>query len=364
MLVAMTCTGPDGTTPISTVVENSRVSAPYLSASVDLRVEAGDGAARLSEIVAIEAGDDGTLYVLDYIEQQLVSFDRDGNHRWSVGGRGQGPGEFGAAAGLAIDEQGKIWVWDPREQRFTVFRGDGSLDRTFPRPTVGQLNPWPGGFAADGRLIDWAVSHLEGPLGRTALRPVATSVPTLDTVSFPPITFSRRLRANGRTGVPFGPGVVVSLDRSGGILFSHTEAYRIFFRSFHGDTLLIFSLEDDPAPVTAAELDSVVGLSRTLPGEYWLDPDEVPVVKPVVRRIFATEDGSRIYVVPDVRQYQAGSVLDAFDAFGVFIGRYLLPVPLEVTYPVPIARGDLVFYASLDPVTGLPTVLGVRLKGL
>lgn len=361
MLVALACTSPGGTTPASTEVENARVEAPLRSASVDLRIDAGNDAARLSEIVALEVGEAGTLYVLDYIEQRLLSFDKDGNHRWSAGGRGQGPGEFGGAAGLAIDPQGKVWVWDPREQRFSVFRSDGTLEGTFPRPTVGQLNPWPGGFASDGRLIDWAVKHQEAPPGRTMLRPVATSIPGLDTVSFPAVEFTRELRANGRTGVPFGPGLVVSLDRAGGLLFAHTEAYKIFFRSLDGDTLLRFSLQDDPKPVTTEELDSVIRLSRTFSPDLWLDPGQVPEVKPVIRRIFATPDGARTYVVPDVSGYAVGSVLDVFDAAGVFIDRYLLPEPLEVTYPLPVARGGFVYYASIHPVTGLAALLRVRI---
>ena len=263
-LVLLGCDGGEGTSWPSGEVQNGRVEAPAIEVGFDLRIGPDEGGVLLSDVVGLEVGAKGQIYVLDYVEQVLHAFDEAGAHLWTAGGRGQGPGEFGGAAGLAIDPDGRVWVWDPRGQRFSVFDSDGTLVQTHPRQVRGQWHPWPGGFTAAGSLVDWAVEHLETTPRRTRFSPVVTTFPGGDTTWLPPIEYRRLVRANGRTGIPFAPGVVVSKDGDRGLLFAHTETYRIFERSLEGDSLRRFSVEQEGKPVTQAEIDSVVVASRAL----------------------------------------------------------------------------------------------------
>jgi hypothetical protein len=190
---------------------------------------------------------------------------------------------------------------------------------------------------------------------------VVTTFPGGDTTWLPPIEYRRLVRANGSTGIPFAPGVVVSMDGDRGLLFAHTETYRIFERSLEGDTLRRFSVEEGGKPVTQAELDSVVDASRAFSPDLRLEPTQIPHFKPVILRVFATPDGARTYVVPDLEGHPAGSVIDAFDPSGRHIGRYRLPEPVSMPFPRPVAQGDFVYYASKDPMTDLPSILRVRI---
>jgi len=361
VLALLGCIGEEATSWPSEEVQNARVEAPANEVGVDLRIGPDGGRALLSDVIALEVGAEGQIYVLDYLEQALHAFDEAGAHLWTAGGRGQGPGEFDGAAGLAIDPDERVWVWDPRYQRFSVYDSDGTLVQTHPRRVRGTLHPWPGGFTAAGSLVDWAVEHFGSNPRRTRFFPVATTFPGGDTTWLPPIEYRRQVSANGRTGVPFAPGVVVSMDGDRGLLFAHTETYRILVRSLAGDTLRRFSVEEQGRPVTRAELDSVVDLSSAFSPDLRLEPTQIPRVKPLILRVFATPDGSRTYVVPDLEGHPAGSVLDAFDPGGRHIGRYRLPEPVSMPFPRPVARGEFVYYASKDPTTDLPSVLRVRI---
>lgn len=365
LLAAVACSSPsaDSTPAVRPTPDNPVVTGPLLIPQVTLRITGTDGPSQLSDIVALEVGDDGTIFVFDYLEQRVMAFDAEGNHRWNAGRQGQGPGEFAGASGLALGGEGRVWVWDSRMMRFTSFSPEGELVETYPRPVSGSLLPWPGRFGSDGRLIDWNVTNLDDPPGRSLLRPIATVPETGDTVAMPAVEHTRELRSNGRTGMPYGPGVVLALDQVGSIWFAHTDEYRVYQRSLEGDTLLSFTLEVEPAPVTAEELDSVVAESRAFSTDLWVEPDQVRRAKPVVRRIFATPDGCRVYVIPEVAGHALGSILDVFDGEGVMIGRYAMEEPIAVPFPVPVARGEDVWYVTLDPVTDVPVVLRVRLPG-
>lgn len=76
----------------------------------------------------ILATSDGVV-VLDVGTLQLMSFDRDGTRRWTVGHKGNGPGEFARPVDLALMPGGDIAVLDPDNSRVSVFGADGRYKR-------------------------------------------------------------------------------------------------------------------------------------------------------------------------------------------------------------------------------------------
>lgn len=76
--------------------------------------------------------DQGNVYVFDYGDMRVKSFNPDGTLAGKYGeGRGQGPGEFANPTDLKVDGDGNIWVADPVTSRVTVFNQDGSLQNTY-----------------------------------------------------------------------------------------------------------------------------------------------------------------------------------------------------------------------------------------
>lgn len=70
---------------------------------------------------------DGNVYVTDTLNNRVEIFDADGNFVSLFGKHGDGPGCFARPKGIAVDSDGHIWVADEMEDRLQVFNKDGQL---------------------------------------------------------------------------------------------------------------------------------------------------------------------------------------------------------------------------------------------
>ncbi len=102
--------------------------------AVDTVAVLGDGTAEgsvFSEIVRIELDPDGGGFFLLTQEFSLVQiFSRDGEFESSLGGPGEGPGEFDFPQAHRFDEEGRLHVIDPLLGRISVFNRALELDHT------------------------------------------------------------------------------------------------------------------------------------------------------------------------------------------------------------------------------------------
>jgi sugar lactone lactonase YvrE len=70
---------------------------------------------------------EGNLYVCDTLNDRIESFDADGKFIRTFGKNGDGPGYFARPKGIAIDGDGHIWVADGMQDRVQVFNPDSQL---------------------------------------------------------------------------------------------------------------------------------------------------------------------------------------------------------------------------------------------
>lgn len=78
----------------------------------------------LSIISAATTDEDGFIYLADARTQKIHAFTPEGEHRWTQGGEGPGPGEFEMISALyALDDE--LFVMDGRKQLVTVYSVDG-----------------------------------------------------------------------------------------------------------------------------------------------------------------------------------------------------------------------------------------------
>lgn len=70
---------------------------------------------------------DGNLYVADTLNARIEVFDADGTFVRAFGKRGDGPGYFAMPKGVAIDCDGHIWVADSMQNRVQVYSQEGNL---------------------------------------------------------------------------------------------------------------------------------------------------------------------------------------------------------------------------------------------
>jgi hypothetical protein len=65
---------------------------------------------------------------------EILVYDREGHVTRTIGRRGEGPGELGAAVRLVVGLQDTLYVMDDTQARMSVFTSAGEFVRSFPAP--------------------------------------------------------------------------------------------------------------------------------------------------------------------------------------------------------------------------------------
>lgn len=93
---------------------------------------------------------DAGIVVWDRDRTQVLLFSAEGRLLWRYGSRGSGPGEFAGVTEIAADDEKRVWVLDPGNDRLSILSSSGELIRAFRLPDVGyvdRLMPMKGGRA-------------------------------------------------------------------------------------------------------------------------------------------------------------------------------------------------------------------------
>ncbi len=107
----------------------------------------------------------GNVYVLEVPDQRVTVYDKDGKFVGRVGGRGAGPGKFLLPAGVAVDEDGNIYVGDRNLERMQSFDPKGEYQATYIKPKIKdqqrQITIFPGAYGvAASRGMIYYTNHM------------------------------------------------------------------------------------------------------------------------------------------------------------------------------------------------------------
>lgn len=69
----------------------------------------------------------GNMYLVDPSTQNIHSYNSAGSYRWSIGGSGQGPGEFRLISSIHMDDDDRLFVYDSERAIITIFDNDGDI---------------------------------------------------------------------------------------------------------------------------------------------------------------------------------------------------------------------------------------------
>jgi hypothetical protein len=109
----------------------------------------------LGAVRGVALDDDGNLYVLDAQAPAVYVFAPAGGYLRTIGRSGQGPGEFRDPNGLLVTPDHLLWVADPAGFRYTRFRFDGSVVDTYHRHfSAGWGRYWDAVRGEDGRIYE------------------------------------------------------------------------------------------------------------------------------------------------------------------------------------------------------------------
>ncbi|MGD2069913.1 MAG: 6-bladed beta-propeller [Gemmatimonadota bacterium] len=390
LAVSTACGGAsdaDGTRTVRTVVGDTTIvrtigpgawgDSVALVEEVRIGVLEGSEEYQFGQIVDLAVDPEGGIYVFDSQVPALRYYAAGGSYVRTVGGEGQGPGEYlDASLGIVIRRSdGRVVMRDPRNMRLNVYEPDGTPSDSWRVDS--------GLFTSRATLRDTAdqlyLKILTGPPEPNAPWPVALQHldpqgRVVDTLA-PPVLPDEPTGPGGT----FAPSKAWDFSPLGGFVVGVTDTYRIEHHRPDGSVLRI-ERDADPVPIhpeEKAEHEARNAWIEETQGRFMTSElPPVPDVKPVFSRLIVGEEG-RIWVrryteaardrtvevpdepdpdVPPPVTWRAPAVYDVFEPDGAFLGSVTLP---PRTSPW-VIRGDRVWGVQLGELDEA-TVVGYRI---
>ena len=217
---------------------------------------------------------DGRLFIFDNQADLIFVVGPDGEYRRTIGGSGEGPGEFRGPDGLAVMRDGRVVIADRGHRAYHIFDADGEFARMVgmaPEPgdlRITDLYPDPGGKAVFSAV---GAQMLSGSMGMTGARttphtsrPVERLMLTGDVVMKDTVADGWLPRGGDNTSLPvdgqtnyrvpnpgvFGPAIVLGALPDGSVAFSDSSAYAIKIARPGAGVWRILTRPLQPIPVT------------------------------------------------------------------------------------------------------------------
>jgi hypothetical protein len=319
---------------------------------------------------------EGRVYVVDSKPAIIKVYSPDGTLVRTLGGEGEGPGEF--RAGFIAVRGGSLVLHDPQIGRTSVWDTSGTFLRSWNTSccywTDIQLD------RSNRIYVPSVVAGKPGepnrgaPYVRWSLEGVA-----IDTVWLPPQEVEKfwTISVKGADGkiamamnssIPFRPDLASTLHPDGGLVYGWTGAYLLARSATGRDTLRVFGRAWTPEPVTEdrrqVEVESRIKEAEKDFGKENIRSsfrvEDVPTTLPAFSGIQVDEAG-RVWVrrhrlmVADT----ARTAFEVFDSTGAFLGPVSVPFKLPDYGPKAWTRDGLV--TIIEDSEGRPTVVRLRL---
>lgn len=318
-------------------------------------------------ISAVSVGPGGGVHVADSQTSEIRVFDDSGAYLRTLGGEGEGPGEFRYLDGLRVSSDGTVTARDSQLMRVTRFSPDGEVIETFPiqRPFI-QLSDrnyfWVG---EDGRVWDWVATGSGMPNAAIVANVFSFDpsnraiVDTAVVASWTPrnILITQDGRPRLGVAVPYDPSPSAAVTPDGRIVASLGERYDVVEFSPNGDTVRVVSRDLDPIPLPAdmdATVDSLVraAIDQAEGGEA--EDYTLPSAQPYFTQL-VVDDANNVWIGRIGRRNALPREYDIFDPDGRFLGTVAMPAirvhEIGEDYVAGVRTDDLgISYAVVLPI--------------
>jgi hypothetical protein len=321
----------------------------------DLRIDGYE--ADLVPIGGLAVAENGTIAALQAQDNTVRFFDSAGTGVGSIGGRGEGPGEFTAMGSLGWLAD-TLWVFDSRQRRFTLISPDLQFVRNVIGPNMARPDPERTPDLPEYRMAMPQHLYPDGTVFAAVLLPVqegradtGTNQLTYARLSPDGLIQSLILRYSlGDAGVsirsgsgtagasmpfavrpaqhvsPDGSRITVALASVDG---PETETFTVTTTAADGDTLIRRTYPFEGIPIPKSVGDSVIeararSLQERIPelAEAYRKDARVPPFYPPIEGVVNGRDGTiwiRMRETPDGRPYLV------LDPQGDPVGRVVVP---------------------------------------
>ncbi|MGD8289009.1 MAG: hypothetical protein PVI31_10330, partial [Gemmatimonadota bacterium] len=304
-----------------------------------------EGPTQFFRVTNVQLDEDGQIWVSDSQSGEVRVFHADGEHSFTEGRRGRGPGEFTVVRVLGAARDHFVRAVDQADGRLAIYNMHGGL-REVGRLNVGDgASPRPFEVYPDGSILGQVPIVLpsdaleEGQLLPSEVRLMRFSQEEgprslVEGVAGPTWLWT------GRTLVPIPFTVNAAFALRGDSLhLASGPSFRV--RVYDGDQVVaIYGVDREPAPVTSKEVEAYRELvMESYPEEQHdvtlaaLDHPEVPSVLPAYTRLVVSAEGDLW-----AGRYSPDTPWEVFDSEGRLQGGVLMPPDF---YPMSI-RDDRV----------------------
>jgi hypothetical protein len=313
-------------------------------------------------LVTLAVDSEGNIFVLDGGNYRIQKFDKNGSYLQTIGGRGQGPGEFEQPMWIHVDSKDNIYVFDSLTSNLHVFEKEGKFKETI---KLAHSLFFGLGISKEGNILSQTFFYSQEESTEDVVLMDAKGKVIKRIVSYP---FERAPRIKKRIlgnqyshRLHFYP----ALDGSG--VYGHSSEYKLYVLNDSGEMKFIIEKEERAEPVTQKDksglIDRYLERQEKSDRKEKLTRNEVkkayifPEFKPFFSGIVLDNEG-RIYVErfklynPEDRS----KVYDLFSEEGYYIYRVKMPLPSR------LIKNGCIYRTERDQETGYIKVIRYKIK--
>jgi hypothetical protein len=311
----------------------ARVVGIQLEKELTLGERPGGKEALFQVVRSFAVDKDGNIYVLDSRAPKLLKFSGAGKLLFSVGRKGQGPGELMVPQGIELGKNGSLLVYDIGNRRLTYFSaatGEAIEEiSTAKLPRMFRI-----GDDSQGSFYGYQLLYDTGK----QIRVISKFSPAMELIKE---VFRAEYRTQENEIPVIPPSLFFRVMNDDGLLVARSDAYE--FRWYDPAGALVKTAMNDysPLPVTAADKEREIKEmfeGRPAPeGQVFAFPDHYPPIEHLI-----TDDQDRIFVRTSEADKKGGHFYEAFGKDGASLGKFAL------AFTITCVAGDRMYSLETD----------------
>ncbi len=276
----------------------------------------------------------GNIYVLDSRAPKLIKFDSRGNVLFSIGRKGQGPGEFMVPTMMALGKRNSILVYDVGNRRLTYFSAEtGALLEEKSTARLGRL------FRVDddsqGNFFGYQILYEPGK----KVLIISKFSPSLEPVRDIFRLEDKQLENEVK---PYAPNLLFRILSDDGLLVAVDGEYKFYWHDANSSLVRTALTDYRPVTFTAADKERYLKAFAADGGpppkdQIFAFPDKFPPIEHMI-----TDDRDNIFIGTYDTDKEGRHYYEAFSKDGKPLGRFPL------SFSVSCVVGDKMYSLERD----------------